>query len=282
MTDAAATAPGPSAEASAFLETQEHRRFTEFCDAVRRHRYIGICYGPPGIGKTVSARHYAGWDIVGPFLSGRDQAMVPAPAAALTSRTIVYTPAVVNSPRRIEFELYELCKRLNWGIKLSWFDPVAPEHDRRRPARRYPNVDLILVDEADRLKNTGLEQLRDHHDRTGTGLVLIGMPGIERRLARYPQLYSRVGFAHQFRTLAEADLATVLDRHWEALGQPLQRDDPDTAEALSAIVRITQGNFRLVQRLFAQIQRVLELNELDAITREVVETAREALVIGAS
>lgn len=51
---------------------------------------------------------------------------------------------------------------------------------------------------------------------------------------------------------------------------------------MTAIARITSGTFRLLQRLFVQIARVLRINELTLITEDVVEAARRTLVIGAN
>ena len=45
------------------------------------------------------------------------------------------------------------------------------------------------------------------------GVILIGILGIEKRPSRYPQLYSRVGFAHHYRPLQGDELAFVLASH---------------------------------------------------------------------
>jgi hypothetical protein len=44
--------------------------------------------------------------------------------------------------------------------------------------------------------------------------------------------------------------------------------------------RVTGGNFQLAQRLFAQIERIVTINELPTLTTEVVSLARERLVDG--
>jgi len=139
---------------------------------------------------------------------------------------------------------------------------------------------LIIVDEADRLKMPGLEQLRDIFDRGGVGLVLIGMPGLEKRLARYAQLYSRVGFVHPFRPLSSEEMHFILTQKWAELGWTLRADDFADTEAAAAIIRITEGNFRLLQRLWTEIERLRQINNLQVITGRVVEAARENLVIG--
>ncbi|SPF39730.1 Potential ATP-binding protein (fragment) [Candidatus Sulfopaludibacter sp. SbA4] len=124
-----------------------------------------------------------------------------------------------------------------------------------------------------------LEQVRAIFDAGAIGVILIGMPGLEKRLARSPQFYSRIGFVHEFRPLAAQEVRELLDRRWAPPGVHLP-DQPMDTETVAAIIRITGGNFRLLNRLLTQMERILEINSLPAVTKAVVEAARESLVIG--
>jgi DNA transposition AAA+ family ATPase len=269
----------PPRRLTPFLITRQHRRFAEFADAVRRFGCIAACYGAPGIGKTLSARTYAAADDCDWWLAHGQLNGASLPPAVLDRRTILWTPYVTTTPRELEREIGFLTGQIDTGIgrledpntssSLNWPSGDDPER-----------VELLIVDEADRLRTNGLEQLRDFFDRRDIALILIGMPGFERRLARFPQLYSRIGFIHQYRSLDADDIQPVLHHYWQAVGLTLDPANETDAEAVLTIVRITGGNFRLIERLMTQALRVLEINGLDTITPDVVEAARETLVIG--
>ena len=79
--------------------------------------------------------------------------------------------------------------------------------------------------------------------------------------------------------MGTSEIRELLDQRWTPPGVqlPPQPLDPDT---VAAIIRITGGNFRLLNRLLTQMERILEINALEEVTKAVVETARETLVIG--
>ena len=269
----------PHPDAPPFLPTREHRRFTEFADTVRTHRYIGLCWGPPGVGKTLSARHYAGASQWAQWQRdlGEDRDPGPIPERVLQARTALWTPTVTASPRQVDQALPRACQQISYAIDYHRHGRVDPfVHPDSRSSGL---TELLIIDEADRLKTTGLEQVRDYYDRHTIGVILIGMPGIDKRLGRYPQLYSRVGFAHEYRQLTPEELTAVLARRWHTDGLA-DGDEFTRTVAIATIARITGGNFRLVDRLLTQIKRILDINQLETVTPEVVEAARDALLIG--
>jgi DNA transposition AAA+ family ATPase len=280
-----------------FVETKSYRRFGEMCDACRRARVVGLGYGPPGTGKTESAKRYAHWSLFKPFLpetfitfTGRNAVDDFYPYCPLTfastsldtsmqqCRTVFYTPPVAASVARIEKQVLTLFAAFSYLVEAA--NQRHQGTEEFLVTRRFsPLIELLIVDEANRLKDAGLELIRDLADRGEFGLVLLGMPGLDKRLMRAPQLYSRVGFAHEMEPLSDAETRDFLEKRWSHRVKP-SSDDFTDKEAVGAILRITRGNIRLIERLMMQVEHILVANQTQVVTKEVVETARQNLIIG--
>ena len=280
-----------------FVITKGYRRFAEMCDACRRARAVGLGYGPPGTGKTESATYYAQWNLLEPLLpeslitfTGRNTfddlypyrplavPSAPLDASIRECRTVFYTPPVANTPRRIEREVLTLFAAFSYLVEAA-HQHHQDERDFLVTRRFSRRIELLVVDEANRLKDGSMEQLRDIADRGKMGLVLLGMPGLEKRIARAPQLYSRIGFNHEMEPLSQEETRDFLEKRWRHHVKPYSDDFTDK-EAVGAILRITKGNIRLIERLMMQVEHVLVANQLTVVTKEVVETARKNLIIG--
>jgi DNA transposition AAA+ family ATPase len=256
-----------------FLITSQYRRFAEMCNKSQTSKFIGLFYGKTGLGKTESALHYSNWRAVEPLLETSAAARI-IPASVMHSSAAVFTPDVNLSTSKLESGIRVLRNRFDELVDqaTNWHSNGSEQF--------YPHryLKLLIIDEADRLKLGALEVVRDMYDRKNLSIVLIGSPGIDRRLRRagYGQLHSRFNLIYEMQPLSTNEMSLFIAQKWLELKLPLTADDGVS----KAIMRIANGNFRVLIRIFSEIERLQKLNCFTMITPEVVEVARKSLLLG--
>ena len=100
------------------------------------------------------------------------------------------------------------------------------------------------------------------------------MQSYRELLARYPQCYLRIGFVHEYRSLGAAKIEA-----WAPSGVSLPQEAL-TTDIISRIAAMTEGNFRVLNRLLTHLERVLDVNDTSKVSVAILEAARESLIIG--
>ena len=94
----------------------------------------------------------------------------------------------------------------------------------------------------------------------------------------FPRFYSLIGFVHEFRPIDASQVQELLENDGRPSASPPRTND-SLPEVIASLIRMSGGNFRLLTRLLAHIERVLSVNDLHVISTAVVEAARDSLVI---
>lgn len=204
---------------------------------------LNVIYGAAGLGKTMILREYAA--------QHRDALLIEADPG--------YTARVV---------LEELCGLLGISKRGNMHELSEACIAALRDSGR-----LLMVDEAENLPYRALETLRRIHDKSGIGLVLVGMPrliiNLKGKRGEYQQLYSRVGFALCIGdSLPQSDITDIAVSMLPGAG---------SQEVSEALFKASHGNARRLFKLVRGVSRHSEISG-NAVSAGAVRKFAEMLI----
>ena len=236
-----------------FIVTRQVKEVASVCNALIESRDMGIIYGEPGVGKSITASHITEkWTKKGSL------------------RVICIEADVGSTPLGIARKLITLLTDLRPGNSAEAARIIENLTDKHQ-------VDLIIVDEAERLNHRCLEMVRSIYDRTKIPVLLIGMNDLVRHLRSHKKFYSRISTTYHYEPLSYQQLS-------EYLGQlhPLLKDiDPVLEkELLDFIYQHSRGEFRRIIQMVKQAERVRRVNQHPVLSLSVFEAASKLMLKG--
>jgi len=237
---AAAEEDGSTAllEEQSIVETGCYKAVSKFCGLVSKNKMMGLLIGDAGAGKTTALRDYAR----------------KRPTSILVEADPGYTP-------RVFFE--ELCSRLNVSAPNVTHAKFAQTVDRLKNSGR-----LLMIDEAEWLPTETLEYVRRIHDKAGIGIVLCGLPRLEKNIRGFResflQLSSRIQLVSRLRSLTEKDVEAYLESRFEKYD----------ADCVNILMDFSGKNCRIMANLCKLSAETMAHNSIPKLSKEVLENAR--------
>jgi hypothetical protein len=222
-----------------FVKTANLHRFLAGLDALEKRAAPEACImvvtSEPGYGKTRTLHWYS-----------------------TQSADAIYLRAKSGYTRH--WFLAELLKELN-GVPSSKNEDMFREAVKRMQGRNY----TLIVDEAEHAvaDTQVLEAIRDLADLLETPVVLVGMEAIQARIARHPQISSRVAAVVQFQPASVEDITQVAKELMDGL---VLQD-----ELIADIQKQTKGRMREVMNALAVCERVSRQRKVKTLDRRDLE-----------
>lgn len=205
---------------------------------------LGLIIGDAGLGKTFCANVYA--------VNQKAEVIIATtpPRDILTARILLdsIADALGLEPR-------------SYRYKSEVFDAICSQIIERDV--------YTIIDEADRLRSSNADMLREIAEVTSRPLCFLGCPSVESVLARVAPTHHRIAFRHLVKPTDAADLqAALAGRSLDAhTGRKL------TAEVVDAIFDVTKGNLRNIDRI-VHLMRGAQQKSTGAPVDATVETVR--------
>ena len=269
--------PDETLPITSFFQTHPYKNFVECCETCRRFRYVGICYGPAGVGKTVAARLYAEWDAVEPRFPRTGVRMPVQGAERPYPRVAFYTPGRTVKPKQIENDVTLLVWSLQNLEKIALHQHLEVSLADEQLVSEQ--LELLIIDNVHRLDPMCMDVIQDVYDRYQIGVVLLGDEVlVQKHLKRLEHLRVRVGDVRPFFVLSRKEVAEMIPQFLLRLQLDFQSPQGLSLEQLTDdIYNATNGNLSLMRLFLTQIVVLLQKENTNVVTSHIVQRAYSKL-----
>ncbi|MEO0258985.1 MAG: AAA family ATPase [candidate division WOR-3 bacterium] len=226
-----------------FVNTSIARKCFEVARLCHLDGEMGLLYGDAGLGKTMAIKEYA--------KRNSDVVLIEADLGYTAKIVIAEIYKALGLPGEACGHIHNMMDRIVERLKGSGR--------------------LIIIDEAEHLPYKALELIRRIHDKTGVGILLVGMPRLRDNVAgsnyQYKQLYSRIGVSVKLSALRVDDVEQIV-----------QSVLPKANGLCKEFFKYSGANTRTLSKLIARSIRVAEINNID-ITADVIRETAKMLIV---